>query len=62
MALHDRLEKRRHGRHIYRHEYEVVDPAVVWHTVTVELEPLERVVRHELSRIEEGEGGARSER
>lgn len=37
---------------IYRHEYEVVDPRVVWHTITVELAPLERVVRHELSRIE----------
>ena len=37
---------------MYRHEYEVVDPAGVWHTATMELQQLEAIVRDELSRID----------
>jgi uncharacterized protein with HEPN domain len=35
---------------VYRHEYEWVDRAVVWHTATVDLQDLEAIVRGELSR------------
>lgn len=35
---------------VYRHEYEAVMPAVVWHTVTQELRPLEAIARQELAR------------
>ena len=37
---------------IYRHEYEVVDRAVVWHTATMDLDHLEGIVRQELARID----------
>lgn len=37
---------------MYRHEYELVDPAVVWHTATVDLPRLEATVGQELARID----------
>jgi uncharacterized protein with HEPN domain len=37
---------------VYRHEYEVVDGAEVWHTATVDLQHLESIVRQELSRLD----------
>ncbi len=36
---------------VYRHEYESVDAALVWHTVQHGLEPLERAAVAELTRI-----------
>jgi uncharacterized protein with HEPN domain len=40
------------ARNIYRHEYESIDPKVVWRTVTVDLQDLEAIVRQELRRID----------
>lgn len=37
---------------IYRHEYEAVVPAVVWHTATQQLGPLAAVARTELTEID----------
>jgi uncharacterized protein with HEPN domain len=37
---------------IYRHEYETIDPKVVWHTARVDLQDLEAIVRRELRRID----------
>jgi uncharacterized protein with HEPN domain len=42
---------------MYRHEYESVDRAVVWHTATVDLQDLEAIVRQELSRIDNPKTG-----
>ena len=36
---------------IYRHEYETVDEALVWHTVQNDLEPLRLVIESELERL-----------
>jgi uncharacterized protein with HEPN domain len=38
---------------VYRHEYEAVVPAVVWHTATQQLHPLEVIARKELAQIDE---------
>jgi uncharacterized protein with HEPN domain len=38
---------------VYRHEYEAVVGAEVWHTATVDLQHLESIVRQELSRIDD---------
>ena len=37
---------------VYRHEYEVVDDALVWTTIQQELEPLYEAVVDELQRLE----------
>jgi uncharacterized protein with HEPN domain len=36
---------------VYRHEYEAVDDALVWHTVKHDLPPLQAVASAELARI-----------
>jgi uncharacterized protein with HEPN domain len=42
---------------VYRHEYEAVDDALLWHTVQHDLTPLQEVARAELGRGREaGEG------
>jgi uncharacterized protein with HEPN domain len=38
---------------VYRHEYETVDDALVWHTVKQSLDELDAVVRAELVRLGE---------
>jgi len=38
---------------IYRHEYEAVIPAVIWHTATQQLRPLEEIAKEELMRIDQ---------
>jgi uncharacterized protein with HEPN domain len=38
---------------VYRHEYDVVDDAMVWHTIQHELEPLRKVSVDELHQLEE---------
>lgn len=38
---------------VYRHEYEAVVPAVVWHTATQQLRPLEVIAREELAHIDQ---------
>jgi uncharacterized protein with HEPN domain len=38
---------------VYRHEYDVVDDAMVWHTIQNELEPLRKVSVYELHQLEE---------
>ena len=35
---------------VYRHDYEIVDEAIVWTTVTEDLDPLEAVAKAELAR------------
>ena len=37
---------------IYRHEYDVVDNALVWHTLQHDLAPLRLVIVQELSQLE----------
>ena len=36
---------------VYRHEYETVDDALLWHTITHGLEALEQAVRKELDQL-----------
>lgn len=38
---------------IYRHEYDVVDDALVWHTIRHELEPLREVSVDEIRQLED---------
>ncbi|MEO8369036.1 MAG: HepT-like ribonuclease domain-containing protein [Candidatus Solibacter sp.] len=39
---------------VYRHEYEAVDEALIWHTVRHDLGALRRVAEEELDRIARG--------
>jgi len=36
---------------LYRHEYDVVDPALIWHTLTHDLETLRNIAAAELDRV-----------
>ncbi len=38
---------------VYRHEYDIVDNALVWHTIQHELEPLRKVSVGELHSLED---------
>lgn len=62
-----RLPNQLHGRHpeidwtavaaagnVYRHEYEAVDEALIWHTVHHDLAALRRVAEEEFLRLQAG--------
>jgi len=39
---------------VLRHEYDDVDPAIIWHIVTNDLQPLKQAVRDALQRLRAG--------